>query len=131
MSARSVSLVSFGSVASTGNTSVTVPVPSDAQSVEFTLGAVYAAVAGTSGTTFSFQYSVDGTTFSGTGAAKSVVVKNGAGVRIDGTQLITVRNALKTNGSNPILYIKVTITNADTTNAVSTAVMAQFHSGLE
>lgn len=131
MSASSAELVQFGSVASTGNTSVTLTVPPRAISAEFTLGAIYAAVAGTTGTTFSFQYSVDGTTFSGTGAAKSVLVKNGATVRLDGTQLVTLRNALKTNGSSPILYIKVTITNADTTNAVSTAVMVQYHSGLE
>jgi len=129
MSANAVSLAQFGSVASTGSATVVIPVPSGVMDVELVLGAIYAAVASTTGTTFAFQYSPDNSTWTNANV-NSVLVKNGAGVRADGTATLFINNVLKTWSNGPINYIKVTITNADTANAVQTAVLALFHTGL-
>jgi hypothetical protein len=135
MASISAQLVYVGSIASTGTASAIIPIPRGAglqtgiQSVELTLASVYAAVAGTSGVTFSYQFSSDGVTYSAANVGNTVV-KNGAGVRTDGTAMIAIDNVLKVFTGGPINFIKVNISNADTANASVTAVLARFHNGL-
>lgn len=123
MSSRSTDNVDLlASIALSGTSSVTIPVPAGTQLAKIRLSCEYAAVASTSGIEATFQTSVDGTTFVNANEA-SITVNPAAGVLGTAEQIFRLGDdPYRLDQPGRFNSIKVNLTNLDATNAATVAV---------
>lgn len=115
------------SIALSGTDVITVAPPETGVLSEYfdvQVAVKYAAVAGTSGVTASFQISPDGGTTWQAAALPSITMAPAANVMGVGNARIYLRGVKKMD-TIPITAIKVTLTNLDATNAVVAAVATE------
>lgn len=110
----------------------TILVPSYAEEISTQLSAYYAAVAGTTGITFTFTYSTDGITYSPV-PFNLTTVNPGANVVLSPTpeQAHYIRGAKKKYTGGAINFIKVAITNLDAVNSASVCIVSYVHTAME
>jgi hypothetical protein len=112
----------LASVALSGTTNVTIPVPQGTQQLIIRTSCKYAAVAATSGITASYQVSLDGTTFAAAGEP-NLLLKPAANVIGSDITVFNLGNSpFHLDSPSNINAVKVTLTNADATNPVTVAI---------
>jgi hypothetical protein len=114
------------SLAASGTANITVDLNSVggvSQSLAIGVGALYAAVAGTSGVQASFQISSNGSTFVAA-ALPNFVVKPAAAVQGYGEAKLAANGPLKLD-AQPIVAVKITLTNLDATNGCVVALVTE------
>lgn len=118
-------LQDVGSVAAaSGTVNFNVPVKSGTNKLLIQVAVKYAAVGATPGTTVSFKYSLDGTTYTtsavaGSSIAPAATVMGVATYEIGIADLVTRKDTV-----NPLEDYKVTLTNTDATNACQYTILA-------
>lgn len=117
-------LQSLGSLAHSANETVTIAVPADIRALGVRVAAEYPAVAGTSGIEVSFQVSPDGENWSASKVLGSTIAP-AAGVIGSAEYLFSFQDDPYKADAQPVVAIKVSLTNLDGTNAATVCVESE------
>lgn len=113
----------LGSIAASGNATVTIQIPQETQMLYIPVSVTYAAVSATaSGVTVGLQTSVDGTTFV---TAAETAAKLAPAANVLDTENVIVRlgdDPYRKDTPSRLNSVRLTLTNTDGTNAATYSV---------